>query len=444
MDHRFQAFLGITGLAYFWKMYILTRNLINVSFMAAPPDDMKNLKKPATWENLRIQDPFPSKGMDDSLAARMCETENCDGEGSVFAALRTATIQRDMTELYVMVYNFGVSMIKLSTGYYPALWLRTSWASENLSVRAAYFFSVDNFITASWLVPLYVTTSAISKHAELGAKLHMGFFKQSMKASLVIQLVNGFSFLPEKVRNFGWIMVASGVYSAVLVIPMTVILTLKQTFPRARDDHIGKNLKRFAETVGFPPSDIFVGPRVDYPEAKYSNVLSRQMLFYNTLLTDLCSTPEQVIAVVGHEIGRRNVYYCFFKEVSYFIELFGLSYICMKTLENPVLYNLFGFEVWNDVHPNILLYLSCIHIWPILTEVASCCRSWVLYELELLADDFVCSVGYPLSLMMGILTLAGTSSQYPIFDDPWYASYCLGVPTVQERLERIEERLGIE
>ena len=65
-----------------------------------------------------------------------------------------------------------------------------------------------------------------------------------------------------------------------------------------------------------------------------------------------------------------------------------------------------------------------------------------MYYLELLADDFACTTGYPMSLMMALLTLAGTSFQYPILDDNYFAMFCLGVPTVQERLSRIQQYLS--
>ncbi|KAI6182212.1 CAAX prenyl protease 1-like protein [Aphelenchoides bicaudatus] len=141
-------------------------------------------------------------------------------------------------------------------------------------------------------------------------------------------------------------------------------------------------------------------------------------------------TDNEVIAVLGHELGHWKLSHTMFNlaiaEVNLFLMLMVFSYF----YKNDAIYKAFGFTT-----QPILIGLALImqYVLSLYNEILSLIMSWLSRQMEFGADEFAAKLGYAPQLITGLIKLGKDNLSMPI-DDWLYSATHHSHPPTPERI----------
>uniref|UniRef100_A0A0N4Z9F4 CAAX prenyl protease n=1 Tax=Parastrongyloides trichosuri TaxID=131310 RepID=A0A0N4Z9F4_PARTI len=144
-------------------------------------------------------------------------------------------------------------------------------------------------------------------------------------------------------------------------------------------------------------------------------------------------TNDEVVAVLGHELGHWALMHTVINLVVMEINLFLLFFVFAYCYRWSAIYEAFGFST----QPTII---GLIVVFQFITapynELIEFLMTWYTRKMEFQADEYSFNLGYGNLLCTSLIKLGKDNLSLPV-DDPLYASFHHSHPSILHRIERI-------
>jgi len=149
-------------------------------------------------------------------------------------------------------------------------------------------------------------------------------------------------------------------------------------------------------------------------------------------------TQEEVIAVLGHELGHWFHGHVYKPMILNQFIILGMFYLFGVSIKNRALLADFGFP---DEQPTIIaLVIIFTFIFSPINRVFSCLSVYITRCFEFQADRFAVTQGYGAKLQSALVKLVTDNLSFPIAD-PVYSAATYSHPPILERLSAIRENM---
>ena len=253
-------------------------------------------------------------------------------------------------------------------GFYPALSSQI-WSWTDNSFFAAILF----LILAS--VPGVLLSVSFALYSEFGIEKHFGFSKMTFGMwigdeikgfliNLVIMapLLLAMTGLFKYASSWWWILLGCVyfVFSiAISVIYPIFIAPIFNKFTPLEDGELKTRLENLLKKCGFKASGLFVmdaSRRSGHSNAYFTGFgKAKRVVLYDTLIEQL--TPEEIEAVLGHELGHYKHHHILKKMLFMIPAVFVTLFVISLLIKLPFLYEGFGFVVPQEI-PYQLMFIG--------------------------------------------------------------------------------------
>ncbi|KFD69587.1 hypothetical protein M514_01952 [Trichuris suis] len=241
-----------------------------------------------------------------------------------------------------------------------------------------------------------------------------------------------------------------------------VIAPLFDKYTLLPDGELKEEIEKLSARVSYPLKKILIvegSKRSSHSNAYLYGIWNnKRIVIYDTLLaehkkcedasTDKANesnkekktafgmSNEEVLAVVGHEIGHwklwHNTYNIIIMEVSLFAQLAAFAWL----YKQPILFNAFGFYDEYPVVIGLLVILQFI-LAPI-TDILSVMLVALTRRMEFAADKFSAKLGLAKWMKSALVKLSRDNLIFPV-DDWLYSAWYHSHPSVPERLDALSK-----
>uniref|UniRef100_A0A0A9XE82 Ste24 endopeptidase n=1 Tax=Lygus hesperus TaxID=30085 RepID=A0A0A9XE82_LYGHE len=423
-----------------WNLIWLTYNFVKV-WKSKIPSNMPHLLETATKTNLMIEHPCDHQSSSvlrdlTGISRRNMTHVDIPPDTRLGELYKFAVLNRLSTDISLHLTMLCSSVAKLYFGYHPLIYRFTARITENTQYRALFYFAFDDFITKCTPLPfefLKVSVHDPEQFSALQLKMTWNAILATVTALVMYLLAN----FVEKIGIVGWSLIPFIFKTVELTIMNLLIVSLKMKPPPRLEAELETKLDSLFRKTKYPKMIFQENLSPDrYPMVCHFSGLFEDVIVYTPQLLKRLS-DDKVEGIVAHEIGKRNYLYWPFFYLVDFVKTAAICYISIKTYDNREIDEMFGFS-GDSPHPVMSLYLSQAYILPLIQQVIDWISNVGFRRYIYLCDRYACRQGYSVELKNALLSLAGTSNRYPVFDYPWYTA-CLGnAPTIQERILEIE------
>ncbi len=279
-------------------------------------------------------------------------------EGKVDRATLEKTVAYENTNYKFSIpetlVTLALNLFLLISGFYPA-------------VYHALFSRIENSLLVDFLflviigIPGSIISIPFDLYDQFKIEEKFGFNKMTLKLWLVDQvksfaislvislpLVFAIGFFLERASSLWWlwvsILVVAFTFAISTLFPM-VIAPLFNKFTPLEDGELKSRLTAELEEAGFKASGLFVmdaSKRSGHSNAYFTGFgKSKRVVLYDTLIEQL--TPEEIEAVLGHELGHYKHHHIV-KKMIFIIPIIFVFFFLLSLLINSFdLYLGFGF-----------------------------------------------------------------------------------------------------
>lgn len=282
--------------------------------------------------------------------------------------------------------------------------------------------------------------------------------------SNVLSAVLGLPLIAALLKIIQWSGPAFVSYAMAMVIGLQLILipaypyliapifnkfrALKEFTDKPNYVEVGRRTEALAKRLNFPLGKLWVidgSTRSSHSNAYFSGLpfLSKHVVLYDTLLDS--STPEEVEAVLAHELGHwQKNHVAKMMLMSQVILLANLSLIRLSIF-NPALYRAFSFT---SERPLIIGLMVSMSLLSPLDTITSFIVHAVSRRFEFQADKFAFDLSndeheYADNLKSALIRLGNENKSVTDVDGLWSA-YKHSHPTMPERIVRLDELITAE
>ncbi len=214
-----------------------------------------------------------------------------------------------------------------------------------------------------------------------------------------------------------------------------VIAPWFNTFEPVGNASLKERIENLMEKVGLRARGVF---RMDASRrSRHTNAYftgfgrSKRIVLYDTLLAS--HTEEEILAVLGHEIGHWKKKHVLKQVIVLEILSLGIFYVIAQGLEWPLLYQTFGFE-------RPVVYVGLFLLSALLSPLGYFVQpleSAILRAFEREADDFTLSLMETAEPIQGALKRLAADNLANLSPHPLYAWFYYSHPPLVERILRL-------
>ncbi|KFD57067.1 hypothetical protein M513_01952 [Trichuris suis] len=358
----------------------------------------------------------------------------------------------------------------------PALWKLAGVVCLKIGLTGEIYHSV-------WIVVLSMIISSLLEVPWSFIQVFVieekhGFNKQTVPFFIkdtIKQLLLSVVIVSPIIATLVWLLkrqseydvLVTGIYLSVIgFVLMTiypeVIAPLFDKYTLLPDGELKEEIEKLSARISYPLKKIFIvegSKRSSHSNAYLYGIWNnKRIVIYDTLLaehkkcedasTDKANesnkekktafgmSNEEVLAVVGHEIGHwklwHNTYNIIIMEVSLFAQLAAFAWL----YKQPILYNAFGFYDEYPVVIGLLVILQFI-LAPI-TDILSVMLVALTRRMEFAADKFSAKLGLAKWMKSALVKLSRDNLIFPV-DDWLYSAWYHSHPSVPERLDALSK-----
>jgi STE24 endopeptidase len=358
--------------------------------------------------------------------------------------------------IWSTVFDGVVEIATLKSGVLPRLWDAVG-ASRFINNAAAGGFMhcwmwgvavdvLDKLIHLPW--GWYANFRLEARHGFNRMTL-LEFAKDQLKtmllnALLLRPLLTGLVHVV--VTKFGphfplYLTAASGVAIgvAMFLIPNLIMPLFNKFTPLPADHPVRLRIEALARRVSFPLKALFEidGSR----RSSHSNAFfygfggNKRIVLYDTLLHDHKDTPDEIEAVVAHELGHWQMSHVPKNFVLTLANLTIMFYGAAHVVFNEKLYRDFGFR--DTMNPNVGIALFAAAVWTPVQELTHILMAHVSRRFEFQADAYAARLGYRDALKRGLVSIHDKNASSLTPD--WLYSACrYSHPPLAERLAALD------
>ncbi|KAL9630959.1 MAG: hypothetical protein Q9164_006152 [Protoblastenia rupestris] len=347
--------------------------------------------------------------------------------------------------LYSQIQNYGVIYYDVL----PRLWALTGvwltrYVPEKYSgeiVHTLIFFFTFNVITTTLNLP-------IDYYSHFVLEEKFGFNKQTIRlwimdmikgqALMVVfgaPLLSGFLAIVQKTGNsfffYLWLFSVGVQVFAITIYPIAILPLFNKLSP-LEPGSLKTGVEGLAKRLEFPLKELYVidgSKRSAHSNAYFYGLpWKKHIVIYDTLIEK--SETEEVIAVLGHELGHWKL--------GHTTKLFGIAQFHMfyifalfsVFINNRSLYQSFGFHKEFPIIIGFILFSDALAP---MDTVVKLLMNILSRTFEFQADEFAVNLGYSTQLAKSLIKLQ--IQNLSTMDADWmYASYHFSHPILPERL----------
>ena len=215
-----------------------------------------------------------------------------------------------------------------------------------------------------------------------------------------------------------------------------VIAPWFNTFEPVGNASLKERIENLMEKVGLRARGVF---RMDASRrSRHTNAYftgfgrSKRIVLYDTLLAS--HTEEEILAVLGHEIGHWKKRHVLKQVIVLEILSLGIFYVIAQGLKWPLLYQTFGFE-------RPVAYVGLFLLSALLSPLGYFVHpleSAILRTFEREADDFTLSLMETAEPIQGALKRLAADNLANLTPHPLYAWFYYSHPPLVERILRLQ------
>eukprot|EP00899_Mesostigma_viride_P009196 jgi/Mesvir1/18278/Mv09543-RA.2 len=219
----------------------------------------------------------------------------------------------------------------------------------------------------------------------------------------------------------------------------TLIQPLFNKFSPLPEGKLREDIEALAARLKFPLKKLFVidgSKRSSHSNAyMFGFFKNKRIVLFDTLVNQ--STPEQVVAVIAHELGHWKLNHTLFNfvtmQVLLLVQLGGYS--LFRTYSD--VFTSFGFSLGNGVqHPVLIGLLLYNYMLSPVDHLIHFGQNLLSRRFEFQADAFAKDLGYCESLCSGLVKLQEENLS-SMDSDPLYSAYHYSHPPLIERLSAL-------
>ncbi|PFH33868.1 CAAX metallo endopeptidase [Besnoitia besnoiti] len=222
---------------------------------------------------------------------------------------------------------------------------------------------------------------------------------------------------------------------ALMFIYPNLIAPLFNKFEPLKDEELRDKINDLAKKLDFPLGKLYEmdnSKRSGHSNAYfYGFWWSKQIVLYDTLLH---LPHDQILAILGHEMGHWKKNHTTKMMAVTFLQLFCTFYLFGLVLGNAALFDSFGYS---DTRASIIGLKLFSNIFLPVNTLLSLLMTMYSRKNEFEADAFACELGYSKPLKQG-LTAIHTENKSCLDPDPWFSFWHYSHPPLLERLRAIE------
>ncbi|MBO5287883.1 MAG: M48 family metallopeptidase [Spirochaetales bacterium] len=354
--------------------------------------------------------------------------------------------------LCTMIISRIIILLFLCLGFYPWLVSVFNGWTQNLYFLVILFFFTDDLLDTVLSIPgdLYF---------HFGIEKKFGFNKMTLglwfsdlikdlilsfviKAIMLIVLV----FVFKTFADMWWLPIWCFMILfslAMQVIYPQFIAPLFNKFSPLSDGELRDKLTSLLVKSGYKPDGLFVvdsSKRSTHSNAYFTGMgKAKRIVLYDTLIEKM--TPDELTAVMGHEIGHRKKGHILKNMITSFVKSLVMLFLASKLLTLSSLYNGFGFVISAD-HINEAYYIGLFLLVIIFSPISYFFQpfsAWRSRCHEYEADRFSAELtNIPEALIEGLikLNLDNLSNLYPA---PSYVRFYASHPPLLQRIAALRK-----
>lgn len=354
--------------------------------------------------------------------------------------------------LCTMIISRIIILLFLCLGFYPWLVSVFNGWTQNLYFLVILFFFTDDLLDTVLSIPgdLYF---------HFGIEKKFGFNKMTLglwfsdlikdlilsfviKAIMLIALV----FVFKTFADMWWLPIWCFMILfslAMQVIYPQFIAPLFNKFSPLPDGELRDKLTSLLVKSGYKPDGLFVvdsSKRSTHSNAYFTGMgKAKRIVLYDTLIEKM--TPDELTAVMGHEIGHRKKGHILKNMITSFVKSLVMLFLASKLLTLSSLYNGFGFVISAD-HINEAYYIGLFLLVIIFSPISYFFQpfsAWRSRCHEYEADRFSAELtNIPEALIEGLikLNLDNLSNLYPA---PSYVRFYASHPPLLQRIAALRK-----
>ncbi|MCR4822146.1 MAG: M48 family metallopeptidase [Treponema sp.] len=266
------------------------------------------------------------------------------------------------------ILEVALSLYLVFCGFYPALMARIWTWTDNSFFAALLFFILGG-------IPGSILSIPFALYSEFGIEKHFGFSNMTLSMwigdeikgfiinfIIMSPLLLAMTALFKYASGWWWILLGCIYFAfsfAISIIYPLFIAPLFNKFTPLEDGELKERLEGLLKKCGFKASGLFVmdaSKRSGHSNAYFTGFgKSKRVVLYDTLIQQL--TPEEIEAVLGHELGHYKHHHILKKMLfmipAVFIILFAISFL----IKIPQLYSGFGFPI-DDFVPYQMMFIG--------------------------------------------------------------------------------------
>uniref|UniRef100_A0A914Q074 CAAX prenyl protease n=1 Tax=Panagrolaimus davidi TaxID=227884 RepID=A0A914Q074_9BILA len=409
-----------------------------------------------------------------------------------YARARLYKLDRDRYGFVTDIFSQVQTTIFVFGGLMPLLWNYCGNYTTNEILQSIYFvlFLTVVDVIISFPFSYYDTFIIEQKHGF--NQQTFGFFLKDKAKKIVLNLVLTLPIL----SGIIWLVQWGGEYfffylwlfiSGIIFVMMTIypefIAPLFDKYVPLPDGELKQKIEALAKKVGFPLTKLYVvqgSKRSSHSNAyMYGFWNNKRIVLYDTLLapetivelfgesekkeeptqenlpvidvsdsdeeidtnnaknrTKKGMTDDEVVAVLGHELGHWKMHHTVIHIVIAELNLFLSLYIFGSLYKNDTLFEAFGFH---GQHPTLIGFLLVFQLaLAIYNEIAGVAQSFLSRHMEFSADRFSADLGYADTLSNSLIKLGVDNLSLPV-DDPLYSAVHHSHPPIPERVKVLEK-----
>jgi len=221
-----------------------------------------------------------------------------------------------------------------------------------------------------------------------------------------------------------------------IMIYPTVIQPLFNKVDELEKGDLRDAIESLASRTGFPLTALYKidgSKRSGHSNAYfYGFFKSKRIVLFDTLIEQ--STLEEVVAVLGHELGHYFLNHTIQLLVFSSVHMFILFYLFGQMIHNQDIYISFGFNTM----PTVIGFILFQQILEPVEHVLEFLINAVSRYNEFQADSYSVQLGYGDSLASGLIKLQSENLSTMI-PDPLYSAYHDSHPPLVQRLDAIHQ-----
>ncbi|KAH8321920.1 hypothetical protein KR067_009364 [Drosophila pandora] len=394
------------------------------------------------------------------------------GEETFHKARKYGLDQEKFGIFKAIVADVGLLCLELYIGLIAVIWNlsiqvvdKLNWDSSNEIIVSCVFVLISNVLSTFKSLPFKIYKIFVLEETHGFNKQTAGFFIwDQIKSFLVTQVLMipitaAIIFIVQRGGDnfFIWLWIFTGIISLVLLTIYPIFIApLFDKYTPLEKGPLRQSIEDLAASLKFPLTKLFVvegSKRSSHSNAYFYGLWnSKRIVLFDTLLlnkgksdeSELSDdekgkgcTDEEVLAVLGHELGHWKLGHVTKNIIIMQIHLFLMFLVFGNVFKYPPFYVAMGFQP--GTRPILVgLLIVFTYVLAPYNALMNFAMTILSRRFEYQADEFAFQLGFAEQLGQALIKLNVDNLGFPVYD--WlYSTWNHSHPTLLQRMGRLQE-----